>query len=256
MNPDEFRNRSNFVHRTDPSLLFVSLNDHQFASSKTCPDLRNVSCNVPLTRRHRNPIAAGIDSDLFARSINLWLFSLFFSFHRDTITRNVILSNVLPSLFIQRTDDNNGEKGADLSEESFFLLDRHLDWPPSQIPPLLFSLAALPCSGWPAFPPSNVYAKEKNPEKRALLVARGRLFITIHTFLYSIESLCQLCDTIGYNVTSCLDAKNFCHLSRNRSYRRSSCATRATIEIAARAKRISKRCHYDSRKRSLFPSSF
>lgn len=184
-------------------------------------------------------------------------FSLyFFSFHRDTITRNVILSNVLPSLFIQRTDDNNGEKGADLSEESFFLLDRHLDWPPSQIPPLLFSLAALPCSGWPAFPPSNVYAKEKNPEKRALLVARGRLFITIHTFLYSIESLCQLCDTIGYNVTSCLDAKNFCHLSRNRSYRRSSCATRATIEIAARAKRISKRCHYDSRKRSLFPSSF
>lgn len=75
------------------------------------------------------------------------------------------------------------------------------------------------------------YAKEKNPEKRA----RRRLFITIHTFLYSIESLCQLCDTIGYNATSCLDAKNFCHLSRNRSYRSSNCAT---IEIAARAKRI------------------
>lgn len=55
------------------------------ASSKTCPDLRNVSCNVPLTRRKSNRIGWNrihhrslnrLKIESF-RSINLSLFSLF-----------------------------------------------------------------------------------------------------------------------------------------------------------------------------------
>lgn len=100
----------------DPIRRFFSTRwtttDSQSTSSKTCPDLRNVSCNVPLTRR--NPIADGIDSttDLFARTVGrsrafgplTFRFSFFLPFfsplHRDTITRDVLFWTSSLSLFL------------------------------------------------------------------------------------------------------------------------------------------------------------
>lgn len=116
-----------FVHRagSDPVASFRLVErpptaNRPPASSKTCPDLRNVSCNVPLTRRKSNRIGWNrihhrslnrLKIESF-RSINLSLFSLpFFSL---LIGKQLHEMYSFFSPFLN--NDNNGRKrGTEIS---------------------------------------------------------------------------------------------------------------------------------------------
>ena len=193
-----------FVHRagSDPVASFRLVErpptaNRPPASSKTCPDLRNVSCNVPLTRRKSNRIGWNrihhrslnrLKIESF-RSINLSLFSLPFFSLLIGIQLHEMYSFFSPFL---NNDNNGGKRGAEISLP--------IETSPSNSTILIFVVPPRR-SGWPGSRPSSSSTqfgrKIRETHNDPLLVARKipRNSRAIYNDPYfSLSKSRQLCD--------------------------------------------------------------